>query len=190
MRTYNNLFNSLVSSESLFTAWQEFKRGKTNKIDVLTFEYQLEKNIFDLQRDLRNKSYKHGPYTGFFITDPKRRHIHKATVRDRVVHHAVFNVINQVFEPTFIANSFSCRVNKGTHRGVKSVQAMIRKVSKNGTHSCYALKCDIQKFFDSVNHVILFSILKKRINDPDLLWLLTEIIESYTRVDERERESK
>lgn len=179
MKRYNNLFESVISPEALFTAWEEFRKGKGSKADVLLFERDLEQNIFQLHRDLREKVYRHGPYTGFYISDPKLRHIHKATVRDRVIHHAVFTILSTIFEPTFIADSFSCRIGKGTHKGVARVQQMIRSVSKNETHPCYALKCDVKKFFDSVDHPILLTILQRRITDPDVLWLLEEVIEGY-----------
>jgi len=193
MKQYKNFYQSMIAPESLFSAWGEFHRSKGSKEDVMELEYALEQEIFALHRDLNNRIYRHGPYTGFMITDPKLRHIHKATVRDRIVHHAVFRVLYPIFEPTFIPDSFSCRIGKGTHKGIDRLQTMIRRVSKNGTHPCYALKCDIQKFFDSVDHRILLSILQRRITDPDALWLLQEIIGSYvaegTRERERERES-
>ncbi|MBI1833393.1 MAG: Retron-type reverse transcriptase [Candidatus Andersenbacteria bacterium] len=188
MRRYDNLFKKAIAPEYLFTAWDEFHKGKRNKPDVLRFEMELEQNIFQLHRELQNRTYKHGAYTGFKICDPKLRHIHKATVRDRVVHHAVFKVLNRVFEPTFIADSFSCRIGKGTHKGVARVQQMIHQVSKNQTHPCYALKCDVRKFFDTVDHDILLVILRRRITDPAMLWLLEEIVESYISVISRERE--
>ncbi len=188
MKIYTNLFSKIITSEHLFRAWDEFRQGKGTKVDVITFERDLEEHIFKLGRELKNKTYKHGPYHGFYISDPKVRHIHKALVRDRVVHHALFRVLYRMFEPTFIADSFSCRFRKGTHKGVARAQAMIRKVSKNGTSPCYVLKCDIKKFFDSVNHDILLNILKKRIQDADLLWLLEGIIKSYPSSETRERE--
>ena len=187
MRTYSNLFTEVTAPQGLFVAWEEFRKGKANKLDVQRFEWELEQNVFQLHRELTSKSYRHGPYHGFRIADPKPRHIHKATVRDRVVHHAVFTVLNRVFEPTFIADSFSCRQGKGTHKGVARVQTMIRQVSQNGTHPCYALKCDIKKFFDTVDHDILLNILRRRIRDQDFLWLLEEIIGGY-RANSRERE--
>jgi len=188
MKTYNNLFTEVTNPANLFLAWEEFRKGKRDKVDVQLFEWELEQNIFQLHRELSLKSYRHGPYHGFYIADPKPRHIHKATVRDRVVHHTVFNTLNRVFELTFIADSFSCRIGKGTHKGVARVQSMIRKISKNETHPCYALKCDIKKFFNTVDHDILLATLKERIKDPDFLWLLEEIIESYTASSMRERE--
>jgi RNA-directed DNA polymerase len=155
MKTYKRIFESMTSPEHLFGAWDQFKQEKRSKPDVMEFEKNLEQNIFQLHRDLRNKTYKHGPYTAFYISDPKLRHIHKATVRDRVLHHAIFQALNPMFEPGFIADSFSCRVGKGTHKGVERLSEMLRAVSRNGTRPCYALKCDIRKFFDSIDHEIL-----------------------------------
>lgn len=169
----------MISSENLFSAWDEFRRGKTGKKDVRYFEWNLEENIFKLHRELANKTYIHGPYKGFYISDPKPRHIHKATVRDRIIHHAVFSVLNPIFEPTFIPTSFSCRVGYGNHKGVEALGNMIRKVSRNNTRRSYVLKCDVRKFFDSVDHKILLSIIKKRIKDVDAVWLLESIVKSY-----------
>lgn len=180
MRVYKKLFYKIIDPENLFLAWENFRRGKRSKLDVQRFEKNLEQNIFQLHRDLKNKTYQHGPYESFFVSDPKRRHIHKATVRDRVLHHAIFQVINPVFESTFIPFSFSCRVGKGTHRGVDALRSMLQKESKNNTKSCYVLKCDVRKFFDSIDHDILLSIVKRRIKDPDLIWLLEEVVRSYT----------
>ena len=191
MKVYLKLFNQICSPEALFLAWDEFKRGKGKKLDVLEFERNLEQNIFELYRDLKNGTYRHGPYKGFWIYDPKLRRIHKSTVRDRVLHHAVFTVLNRIFEPTFIADSYSCRIGKGTHKGVERVAYMLRAMSKNNTRTCYALKCDVRKFFDSVDHQILKDILNRKIKDAKTISLLEEIVESYNSSGfprERERE--
>ncbi len=179
MKTANNVYNEIISPKNLFLAWDEFKKGKRKKKDVQKFEWKLEENIFQLYRDLKSKKYKHETYTSFHIQDPKQRHIHKATVRDRVLHHAIFKVVNPIFEPTFISHSFSCRVDKGTHKGINDVSFMLRGISSNGFKPCFALKCDIKKFFDSVDHNILIGIIRKRIKDKNALCLLEEIIESF-----------
>ena len=189
MKFYRNLFDQITSTENLFAAWDGFKVGKRSKLDVMKFEWNLEENIFKLHRELIRKTYKHGAYSGFYIRDPKQRHIHKALVRDRVLHHAVFSVLNPIFEETFISTSFSCRVGYGTHKGVTALEKTLRKVAKNGAADCYALKCDIRKFFDTVDHGTLMSLFKKRVKDGNTLWLLNEVIGSYvTRERERERE--
>jgi len=128
MKVYKNLFERIASAENLFSAWDAFKGDKRNKPDVQKFEWRLEENIFRLRRELRNKTYKHGPYAGFYIRDPKQRHIHKALVRDRILHHAVFSVINPIFEETFVPTSFSCRVGYGTHKGVIA----LGRIAQNG----------------------------------------------------------
>lgn len=180
MKIYRDIFEKIISPENLFLAWDNFKSDKRKKKDVQKFEWNLEQNIFQLHRELRRGTYKHSTYSSFYIQDPKQRHIHKAEVRDRVLHHAVYSVLNPLFEPTFISNSFSCRVGKGTHKGVAALKKMIIKVSRNYTKPCFILKCDIKKFFGTVEHSILKSILKKRIKDERVLWLLEEIISSFS----------
>jgi len=186
MKVFKNIFKQIISVENLFAAWDFFKAGKLLKTDVACFEWGLEENIFALHHELRLKNYRYGPYFGFWIHDPKLRRIHKATVRDRVLHHAIFRILNPIFEPTFIGDSFSCRVGKGTHQGVLRLGAIVRQVSQNGTRPCFALKCDIQKFFDSVDQGILLGILNRRVKDPDANWLLSQVVTSYKV--ERERE--
>lgn len=179
MKTYNNIFEKIISLENLFLAWDEFKKEKRKKADVIKFEFNLEKNIFAIRKELRDKTYKHGHYTSFHINDPKQRHIHKASVKDRVVHHAIFLILYPIFERTFIYNSYSCRRNKGTHKGINRLQTLLRKASKNNRQNCFALKCDIKKFFQSINHYILISIIERKIMDKDALWLTKEIINSF-----------
>ena len=188
MKIYRNLFDQIISPENLFAAWDSFKSDKRNKPDVMEFEWNLEKNIFQLHRELKNGAYRHGPYAGFYIRDPKQRHIHKALVRDRVLHHAIFSVINPIFEKTFISTSFSCRVGYGTHRGVTNLEEAARKIQKNSTSPCFVLKCDIQKFFDSVDHAILLAIMSEKIKDENAIRLLRSIVESYRVLQSRERE--
>src|SRR2546430_2298223 len=101
MKRYRDLFSRIVDPENLFRAFFEFRVGKRDKPDVAAFEINLEERIFELHRDLVGKTYRHGAYEGFFITDPKQRHIHKATVRDRVMHHAIHAVVNPSLEETF-----------------------------------------------------------------------------------------
>jgi retron-type reverse transcriptase len=180
MRIYTNLFNKLITPENLFFAWEEFRRDKKKKEDVLVFEKNLEREIFSLHRELQSHTYKHSGYTGFYISDPKRRHIHKARVRDRVLHHAIMGILYPLYEKTFIHNSFSCRIGKGTHKGVNALRSMLYKASKNNTRNVHILKCDIEKFFDSINHEILLSVLSSRIKDQELMNLLTEVVESFT----------
>lgn len=183
MKIYKNVFEKIISLENLFSAWDAFKSDKRNRYDVQVFERNLEENIFDLHRDLKTMKYKHGTYSGFWIRDPKPRHIHKATVRDRVLHHAIFNVLNPIFEPTFIAQSFSCRIGKGTHKGIEALKQATVKINRNGYKNTFALKCDIKKFFNSIDHDVLLKILAGKIKDTDAMWLLSEIVRSFISKD-------
>lgn len=183
MKIYKNVFEKIISLENIFAAWDAFKSDKRNRYDVQVFERNLEENIFELHRDLKAKKYKHGVYSGFWIRDPKPRHIHKATVRDRVSHHAIFNILNPIFEPTFIAQSFSCRIGKGAHKGIKALKQNANKISRNGYKNIFALKCDIKKFFNSVDHNVLLEILGEKVKDTDAMWLLSEIVRSFISKD-------
>lgn len=179
MKVADSIFERSISPESLFAAWEEFRKGKQSRTDVMQFESRLEERLFSLYRDLSAGTYRHGTYHAFRICDPKQRQIHKAIVRDRIVHHAVFAALNPVFEPTFIAHSFSCRKAKGTHKGLNALERMIRSVSRNSTRQCFALKCDVRRFFASVDHGILLEILGKKIEDERMMDLLRKIIGSF-----------
>lgn len=172
-------YSSLISIENLFQAWKEFKKGKRNKRDVQFFQRHLEDNLFDLYFALKNKSYKHGGYFEFFVNDPKRRHIHKAEVSDRIVHHLLYKYLYPLFDKTFIYDSYSCRLNKGTHRAVKRLEKYARIVSRNYTQDCWALKLDVKQFFASVDHEILTKIIVKKVKDENILWLINEILTSF-----------
>ena len=180
--------------ENILICWDEFKKGKSKKCDVMEFERYLEDNIFRIHHELTNLTYKHNPYVKFHIYDPKHRIIHKAEVKDRLVHHIVFKELYRIFNPTFIYHSYSFRDNKGTHLAVKNLSDILRKASNNYTKPVYALKCDIKKFFHSVSHQKLFEIIKNRVNDPKFLWLVWQIISSFSIIadnsPQRERELK
>ncbi len=170
----------MISTKALFTAWAKFGKGKHSRFDVLHYERNVEQNIFELHDVLQNKQYRHGSYEPFTICDPKQRLIHKATVSDRLVHQAVVSAIEPAFERQFIYDSYSCRKNKGTHAAITRLQKFLRAASRNNTRTVYALKCDIKQFFASMNHEILRSLLKVQVQDPDVLALLDEIIESLS----------
>lgn len=180
MKIYSNLFQQIISPENLFLSWEEFVKDKRKKKDVLEFEWNLEERILEFHRDLKYHTYKHDVYTGFIVTDPKQRHIHKAIVRDRVVHHAIYRVLYPIFDRSFIYDSYSCCLGKGTHKAVKRLESFTRNVSKNYSVPCYALKCDVKKFFDSIDHEIFIRILERKISDEKTLWLLKEIICSFS----------
>ena len=168
----------------MFLAWEEFAKGKRKKVDVGIFERDLEDNIFSLHNELEEKTYSHGGYQEFYVRDPKVRHIHKACVKDRVVHHLTSKVLEEIFDPTFYPHSYSCRKGKGTHKAVQTFIGMARKASKNNTSNLFVLKCDIRKFFANVDHEVLIKLLRKRILDDNFINLLTEIITSFKSPDQ------
>jgi len=172
-------FEKIISVENLLLAWKEFMRGKRNKKDVQEFQLHFMDNILFLHQDLKNKTYKHGGYIAFNISDPKPRDIHKASVRDRLLHHAIYRILYPYFDSKFIRDSYSCRLNKGTHKAINRFRAFSRKVSKNSTRPCLVLKCDIRKFFANIDHKILKNILSKASFDTDILWLLSQVIDSF-----------
>lgn len=136
-------------------------------------------HIVELHEALVNRTYRHGGYKSFYITDPKRRHIHKALVRDRLLHHAVYRILYPFFDKTFVADSFSCRNEKGIHRAVNRLKNLVYRASRNYSRTTWVLKCDIKKFFASIDHEIMLSILRESIPDTDILWLLENIIASF-----------
>lgn len=174
------MFDEIIHPENLFASWREFLRGgKIRKHDVQEFSLNLASNILALHRELKNGTYHHGGYQAFKISDPKPRDIHKASVRDRLVHHAIYRILYPYFDKKFIADSFSCRNRKGTHKAIHRFRSFGYTVSKNNTRTVWVLKCDIRKFFANINHDILKSILTKHIQDNDVLRLLDEIINSF-----------
>jgi len=179
MRVFHNVFNKIISLENLVISWREFRIGKKHRRDTLIFERDLEDNLWGLHRVLVDRTYKHSGYSSFFVQDPKVRHIHKALVRDRVLHHAIVKHLNPIFEPTFIYDSYSCRIDKGTHRGVEAFAEHARQVSKNWTIPCWVLKCDVRKFFASIDHKVLLDIVFKQVTDLDARWLINEVISSF-----------
>lgn len=173
------MFEKIISLENLYSAWEEFLRGKRNKADVQMFSLRLSDGILSLHHDLVNKSYTHGGYSAFKVSDPKPRQIHKAPVRDRLLHHAMYRVLYPYFDTKFIADSFSCRNNKGSHRALYRFQRYVQIVGKNNTKQCWILKCDIRKFFANINHEVLLAILHRHITDANVLWLCERIVRSF-----------
>jgi retron-type reverse transcriptase len=176
---HNDLFEKIVSLNNLLLAWREFRRGKRNKLDVQAFEHRLEDNLFKLHRELTSKTYRNDQYDSFFITDPKLRHIHKASVKDRVAHQAIFRVLYPIYEKTFISDSYSCRIDKGTHRGVARLERFLWQTSHNLKIPTYALKCDVKKFFDAVDHKVLVGLIKHKSHDLSTLWLIGQVVDSF-----------
>lgn len=178
-KSFNIKYKDIISVSNLLKAWDEFLPGKKKRGDVCEFSKNLMENIFSLHRDLSNKFYKHGGYKAFNVSDPKPRNIHKASVRDRLLHHAVYRILCPHFDKTFCSESYSCRLGKGTHRAINKFRNFAYKESKNHSKTLWVLKCDIKKFFASINHEILIKILREYIKDEYIISLLEKIVRSF-----------
>src|SRR3989344_2183287 len=172
-------FYDVICIENIFLAWKKFKKGKRAKKDVAEFEFDLENNIFDLHHRLINREWSPDPYIEFYVQDPKLRKIHKATVRDRVLYQVLYQKLYEIFDKTFIHDVYSSRDLKGIHKGVERLEEFSCKITENYTSNAFILKCDIRKFFDSIDHTILISLIRRKVNDKDLMELIIKIIDSF-----------
>ncbi len=170
MKTYKNLFPKIVAFENLLVAAHQAAAGKREQPNVMTFFSQLEENLWQLQEDLTTQTYHPGDYCTFHIYEPKPRMISAAPFKDRVVHHALINVIGPLFERSFIFDSYANRVGKGTHRAIRRFQHFLRQYR-------YVLKCDIKKYFPSIDLEILKMLIRRRIADNSTRRLIDTIID-------------
>ncbi len=195
MKTYKNLYKKLYSTDNLNLAFRKARRGKSKKDYIARFELDIEKSIGLLQRDLRLKIYKPSRLKKFIIRDPKTRTIHSSIFRDRVVHHAIINIIQPIYEKIFIYDSFASRKSKGAHLAVKRFEYFVNKVSSNGRKikhpfnnnsiRGYVLKADIKHYFATIDHKILLNILRKKIKDNDLIDLIRIVLNNSENQIER-----
>ena len=171
MKTHNRFFQKICSFDNLVSASRKAQRGKRFQAAVAQFNFHLEKELYRLQAELQTQTYRPGPYYEFHVYEPKLRKISAAPYRDRVVHHALCNIIEPIFDPTFIFDSYACRKGKGTHKAVDRFTEFSRK-------NTYVLKCDIKKYFPSIDHEILKTLFRRKIRDAQVLWLLDLIVDS------------
>ena len=179
-KTFNNIYTGMVTFESLYHAYLRARRGKRKSWPCRHFEKILEGNLIKLEKELLDGTYECGGYRSFYVTEPKLRKITALKLfRDRVVQNAVVASINPIWECRFIHDSYACRVGKGTHAGAGRAQEMLRDC-KNKHGKVYVLKADISKYFASVDHDILVTLLRKRISDKRLMNVLEKTIKSYS----------
>jgi retron-type reverse transcriptase len=171
MKRAGNLFEEIISFKNVLNASRKARKGKRLKPSTARFELNLEKNLFEIIEVLKNKSYEPGGYHDFFIYDPKKRLISAAPYFDRVIHHALLNVIGPILEKSFIFDTYACIKGRGTHSAVERYREFQRENS-------FVLKCDIQKYFESIDHGILMEMLSKKIKCLDTLCLMEKIISS------------
>jgi hypothetical protein len=165
MKRYGNLFDKAFSMENLYQAYLDARRGKRTHHGCFEFERRVGTNLADIYNSLHDGTYRPGPYSQFIIVDPKRRVIHAPTFRDVVVQHAIYRVIYDVFDRSFISQSFACRIGYGTHKAAKYA----RKAMQQHTGDEYILKLDIRKFFYSIDRLILRKLIARKIKDQRLI---------------------
>lgn len=176
MKTYNNIYPRIYDFANLHKAYLKARAGKRFREEVLDFSSKLEENLIQIHNELINSLYQPSPYKQFVIKEPKERLILALPFKDRVVQHAICNIIEPIFEATFIKDSYACRKNKGVLKGVKRAAKHISSVEKTG--GIYCLKMDIHKYFYSIDHHVIFEMIKKKIRCKKTLDLIKVIIDS------------
>lgn len=166
-----------MGSRSIQNAYTLAKKGKRFKNEIIQYRLDLYENLKLLHDELETKSYKTGEYKKFYVYEPKKRLIEALPFHDRICHHAICNIIEPIFEKSFIYDSYACRSRKGMHSGACRVQHFMR-VAKRNWEEVWILKGDIRKYFESVYHKILYEIIRKKIKCKDTLWLINEVITS------------
>ena len=174
MKRINNLFEKVVTKDNLMLAYQKARKGKSGQYGVKIFERNVESNIDTLYNELILGIYKTSEYSVFKIYDPKEREIFRLPFRDRVVHHAIMNILEPIWTTVFIHNTYSCIKGRGIHAVLKDLKQDLKDIE----NTTYCLKLDIKKFYPTIDHEILKAIIRKKIKDKRLLYLLDEIIDS------------
>jgi retron-type reverse transcriptase len=167
----SSLYEQVTDWSNLLLAYRKAAKGKRGMSAAAHFEFQVADRLLELQHELTNFTYQPGEYVHFMIHEPKLRRISAAPFRDRVVHHALCNVIEPLFEKQFIPDSYANRVGKGTHKAIDRCQEFARRYR-------YVLRCDIVKHFPSLDHAVLLAILRQTIREEPLLWLIERILRS------------
>src|SRR3989344_1402290 len=189
MKTYKNLYSKLCSIENLRLAFKKSRKDKTLLPYVVEFEENLDENLMELHKELSAFIYKPNELKRFIVRDPKTRTIHASVFRDRVVYHAIVNILEPIFDKRFIYDSHASRKNKGTHNAVKRFDKFKRKISKNGKLAenaynknniiGYVLKADIKHYFNNVDHERLLEIIERKIKDKNIIWLIKQILNNF-----------
>ncbi|MBU2561519.1 MAG: reverse transcriptase/maturase family protein [Nanoarchaeota archaeon] len=186
MKTYRDLYSDLCSYDNLFIAYKKARKHKTLKQYVIEFERNLKNNLLQLRTELLLHSYRPMPLKTFVLREPKTRKISKSDFRDRVIHHAVCNIIEPILEKKFIHDSYANQKGKGTLAAIKRFEYFKRKVSRNLTTikntdntKGFVMKADVKKFFDTVSHAVLTRIISRTVKDEKVLWLIRTILANH-----------
>lgn len=172
-------YETLCTYDNLYNAYEGARKHKTLKPYIIEFEKDLKENLLQLQKELITETYKPRPLETFILRDPKTRKISKSDFRDRVIHHAICNIIEPIFDKAFIHDSYANRLGKGTLNAIARFDTFKKKVSKNNTRTCYFLKADIKHYFDTVDHNILLRIIKRKIHDEKIISLIKKVLQNH-----------
>ncbi len=175
-----DLYSEICDYDNLVRAFKNARDGKTTIDYVIEFEKDLEINLFQLRNELLFHIYRPKPLKTFILHDPKTRKISKSAFRDRIVHHALCNVIQPIFERSFIFDSYANRKGKGALKAVERFHFFHRKISRNNTLSAYVLKADIKHYFETVDHIVMLTLIQKKIKDHRVIWLIKRIFSNYS----------
>lgn len=183
MKTYKHLYPQVCDFENLYIAYRKARRGKRGRAQPAMFERVQDDELLNLQEELQTFTYQPGAYHSFYIHDPKKRLISAAPFRDRVIHHALCNVIEPIWEKRFVFDSYANRLGKGTHLALDRTQEYARTYE-------FVLQCDVRQFFPSIDHAILRAEFARLIRDEHVLWLCDQILQSGVGVLSDEYEMK
>ncbi len=172
------LFLGIYNISNLLLAWRKARKGKTKKDYVIEFEKNLIKNLLKLQEELKNQTYCPKPLVTFILRDPKTRKISKSAFPDRIVHHALVRIIEPIFNKRFIYDSCANRKDKGNLFALKRFELFKRKVTSNLKTEAFCLKADIKHYFEEVKHEILIEIIRRKVKDEKVIWLVERILEN------------
>lgn len=175
MQSIKNIYAKIYDFENLYKAWEEARKGKRYRDDVLIFNRNFEEHLINIQNELIYGTYEVGKYHTFYVYEPKKRLIMSLPFKDRIVQWAIYRQLFPLYEKTFIYDSYACRRGKGTHKAADRLQYWLRQTDRK-PERYYYLKMDISKYFYRVDHDILLKILGRRITDTQLLALLEKII--------------
>jgi len=172
----NTLYPKIYNLSNLILAWREARKGKTRKAYVVEFEPNLLENLLKLQEELKNQTYRPEPLKTFILRDPKTRKISKSAFCDRIIHHALVRLIEPIFDKGFIYGSCANRKGKGNLFAIKRFELFKRKVTNNLKTEAFCLKADIKHYFDEVKHEVLIKIIRRKISDEKVIWLIKQIL--------------
>lgn len=176
MKTHKNVYHEVYNFKNLVLAFKKARKGKTKKDYVVRFEENLRDNLKQLKFELMTLTYKPLPLKTFILRDPKTRKISKSAFRDRVIHHALCNIIEPIFDKTFIYDSCANRKGRGTLSALKRFEIFKRKATHNLKSEAFCFKADIKHYFQEVDHEILIKIVKKKVKDEKIIWLIKTIL--------------